>query len=83
LLTGKNFEHRGQWIRQRLEFLAGVFGIDILAFSVIPNQLDVILRNRPDVVKQWSDDDVVWRWWNLFPRRQTWMTCRPVSGMCG
>jgi hypothetical protein len=69
-LTGKDYEHRRQWIRRRLEFLAGFFGIDVLAFSVMSNHLHVILRNRPDIVKQWSDDEVALRWWNLFPQRR-------------
>ena len=69
-LTGRDYEHRRQWIRRRLEFLAGVFGVDVLAFSVMSNHLHVIVRNRPDLVNQWSDDDVVLRWWNLFPQRR-------------
>ena len=37
-LTGQNYEHRREWIRNRLEFLAGIFvGIDILGFSVMSN----------------------------------------------
>lgn len=31
----KDYSHRKEWIRQRLEFLAGVFGIEILGFAVI------------------------------------------------
>jgi hypothetical protein len=27
-VTGKNYDHRKTWIQQRLEFLAGQFGID-------------------------------------------------------
>jgi REP element-mobilizing transposase RayT len=69
-LTGKNYEHRRQWMRNRLEFLAGVFAVDVLGFSVMSNHLHVILRNRPDVVKTWSDDEVARRWWNLFPQRR-------------
>jgi REP element-mobilizing transposase RayT len=69
-LTGKNYEHRRQWIRNRIEFLAGVFGIDVLGFSVMSNHLHVILRSRPDVVTEWSDDDVARRWWSLFPSRR-------------
>jgi len=53
-LTGQNYENRREWIRKRLEFLAGVFGIDILGFSVMSNHLHAILRNRPDVVKDWT-----------------------------
>ena len=69
-LTGQNYEHRRQWMRNRLEFLAGVFGIDVLGFSVMSNHLHVILRSRPDVVKTWSDEEVARRWWNLFPSRR-------------
>ena len=36
-LTGQNYEHRREWIRNRLEFLAGIFAIDILGFSVMSN----------------------------------------------
>ncbi|MFO1003523.1 MAG: hypothetical protein U0936_24585 [Planctomycetaceae bacterium] len=69
-LTGKNYEHRRQWMRSRLEFLAGIFGVDVLGFSVMSNHLHVILRSRPDVVKTWSDEEVALRWWNLFPQRR-------------
>jgi hypothetical protein len=34
-LSGKNFDHRKQWIQDRIEFLAGQFGIDVLGFAVI------------------------------------------------
>ena len=29
-VSGESYEHRRQWIRDRLEFLASVFGIDCL-----------------------------------------------------
>ncbi|MDA0810479.1 MAG: hypothetical protein O2945_18330 [Planctomycetota bacterium] len=69
-VSGQCFDHRKQFIQDRLEFLAGVFGIDVLAFAVMSNHLHVVLRNRPDVVKSWSDDEVARRWWNLFPTRR-------------
>ena len=65
--SGRNFEHRRDWLRQRLELLAGVFGLDVLGFSVMANHLHVVLRNRPDVVAGWSDDEVARRWWRLVP----------------
>ena len=48
-VSGQCFEHRKTWIQQRLEFLAGQFGIDLLGFAVMSNHLHVVLRNRPDV----------------------------------
>ena len=69
-VSGQNFDHRRQWIRDRLEFLAGWFGVDVLGFAVMSNHLHVVLRNRPDVATQWSDEEVARRWWMIFPQRR-------------
>jgi REP element-mobilizing transposase RayT len=65
----KDYSHRKDWLRERLEFLAGVFGVEVLGFAVMSNHLHVVTRTRPDVVKAWSDDEVARRWWSLFPKR--------------
>jgi REP element-mobilizing transposase RayT len=67
--TGRSFDHRKRWLEERLELLAGVFGIDVLAFAILSNHFHVVLRNRPDVVEQWSDAEVAARWLRLFPVR--------------
>lgn len=69
-VSGKCFDHRKQWIQDRLEFLAGEFGVDVMAFAVMSNHLHLVLRNRPDVVAAWSDEEVAQRWWRLFPSRR-------------
>ena len=69
-LSGKSFEHRREWIRQRLEFLAGEFAVDVLGYAVMSNHLHAVLRTRPDVVSGWSDEEVAKRWWRLFPWRR-------------
>ena len=53
-----------------MEELAGSFGIDVLDFAVLSNHFHAVLRNRPDVVAGWSDEEVARRWWNLFPQRR-------------
>lgn len=68
--SGNNYEHRRQWIRDRFEFLASVFGIDCLTYTVLSNHLHIVLRSRPDVVKSWSDKEVARRWCRLFPKRR-------------
>src|SRR5208282_5945106 len=68
-LSGNSYDHRRSWIRDRLESLAGLFGVEIAAFAVMSNHLHVILRNRPDVVAFWSDSQVARRWLTLFPGR--------------
>ncbi len=69
-LTGCNYEHRRGWIRQRLEFLAGSFGLDVMAFAILSNHIHLVLRNRPDIVACWSDLEVARRWYRLCPFRK-------------
>ena len=66
-VSGESYEHRRQWIRDRLEFLASVFGIDCLTYAVMSNHIHMVLRARPDVVATWSDEEVARRWLRLFP----------------
>ncbi len=68
--TGKDFTYRREWIRQRLEKLASVFAIDVLTYAILSNHLHVVIRNRPDVVKTWSDKEVALRWLQIFPGKR-------------
>jgi len=49
--SGRNFDHRKGWIRDRLEELAAIFAVDVLGFSVMSNHIHLLLRTRPDVAK--------------------------------
>ena len=69
-LSGTDYEHRRRWIRERLEFLASVFAVDCLTFTVMHNHLHLVLRSRPDVLATWSDEDIARRWLRLFPKRR-------------
>ena len=40
-LTGRDFSHRKQWVRNRMEELAGIFGVEVLGFAVMSNHLKV------------------------------------------
>jgi hypothetical protein len=70
-LTGNNYDHRKQWLENRFCFLAACFGIDVLGFSILSNHFHIILRNRPDVVATWDDEEVARRWLRLCPVRRT------------
>ncbi len=61
-ISGRNLEHRKEWVRRRLISLAVLFGIEALAYVLMDNHLHVLLRARPDVVAGWSDLDVARRW---------------------
>jgi hypothetical protein len=67
--SGRDYEHRKDWIRERLRELAGLFGVEVCDYAIMSNHLHLVLRNRPDVVQEWCDAEVALRWCQLFPRR--------------
>lgn len=69
-VNGKDFEVRREWIHRRLEFLAGVMGVEVLGYCVKSNHIHCILRSRPDVVQDWTADEVARKWWKLCPARK-------------
>ncbi len=69
--TGKNFDHRKLWVRNRLKTLSQAFGLDVFAYAVMSNHVHVVVRNRPDVAATWSAEEVAKRWLMVFPKRRT------------
>ncbi len=67
--SGQDYEHRRDWIRERLEHLASIFAIDICVYTVMSNHLHLVLRTRPDLVPEWSTEEVALRWMRLHPPR--------------
>lgn len=65
-LTGRSYEHRKQWIVERLELLSAVFTIDVCAYAVMANHHHVVLRLDPDRARALSEEEVMTRWAKLF-----------------
>ena len=64
--TGQSYEHRRDWVESRLYELTSVFAIDICAYAVMSNHLHLVLRVDDELVRDWSDRDVVTQWQKLF-----------------
>ena len=60
-LTGKSFEHRREWVEDKLHELSNVFAIDICAYAIMSNHTHIILYTGADIAKAWTDDDVIYR----------------------
>ena len=69
-LTGKNYDHRKEWMETELVRLAKFFGIDLLCYAIMSNHFHLVLRSRPDVVAAWDDTEVARRWLMLCPKRK-------------
>ncbi len=71
-LTGQCYEHRRQWIEDRILELADIFAIDVCAYAVMSNHHHVVLHVDKPQSLAWSDYEVCERWHRLYSG--TWLT---------
>ncbi|WP_417349110.1 transposase [Ferrimonas sp.] len=64
--SGKSYEHRRQWVEDRLLSLARVFAIEVEAYAVMSNHTHLVLYVNVEVAMGWDDAEVVSRWHQLF-----------------
>lgn len=80
--SGKSYEHRRQWVEDRLLFLATVFAIDVCAYAVMSNHLHVVLHINKLDESRWSDKDICERWHRIFkgtPLTQKFVRNEPLT----
>ena len=66
-LSGRSFNHRRQWLVDRMKFLAGIFTIDICAYAFMSNHYHLVLRVCSERAKGLGDTEVIERQRLLFP----------------
>ena len=64
--SGKNYEHRRQWVVDRIRLLSSLFAIDVCAYAVMNNHYHLVVKLCPEQIEALSDDDVMDRWCALF-----------------
>ena len=64
--SGKSYEHRRQWVVDRLKELADVFAIEICAYAVMSNHYHVVLHIQRKEAESWDTREVLERWTKLF-----------------
>jgi len=62
----KSFEHRRQWMVDRIRFLSSVFSIDVAAYAVMSNHYHLVIYVDENEAKTWSNDEVCKRWQQLY-----------------
>jgi hypothetical protein len=63
----RSFEHRKDWIKDRLQLLVSNFAVDLASYSVMSGHIHIIIRTDPDRVANWTDEDIARRWLTIFP----------------
>ena len=64
--TQQSYEHRRQWVEDRILQLAEVFAIDVCAYAVMSNHLHVVLHINVSTAMHWSDQELCERWHKLY-----------------
>jgi REP element-mobilizing transposase RayT len=64
--SGQNFDHRKQWLVERLAAQASAFAIDICAYAVMSSHYHLVLAVDRQRSVAWSDNEVIERWTRLF-----------------
>ena len=64
--SGQDYEHRRQWVVDRLAVLAKVFAIDLCAYAVMSNHYHLVLHINQKKALSWTEEEVAARWMQLF-----------------
>ena len=71
--TGRDYEHRRGWVKERIQQLAGVFAVEVCAYAIMSNHSHMVLWCRPSVAAMWTAEEVARRWLMVFgPRGREW-----------
>jgi REP element-mobilizing transposase RayT len=64
--SGQCYEHRRQWVVDRIRLLSSIFAIDVCAYAVMSNHYHLVLKICPEQIDGLSDADIIERWCCLF-----------------
>ena len=65
-LTQRSYEHRRQWVVDRLVELQQVFCIDLCAYAVMSNHYHLVLCINEEWAAELTADEVINRWCHLY-----------------
>ena len=64
--TEKSFEHRRQWVVERMHYLASLFNIDICAYAIMSNHYHLVLHIDEQHNESLTHEEVCERWCQLY-----------------
>jgi len=62
--TGKSFEHRRQWLIDRIKKVTSVFAIDVCSYAIMSNHFHIVLKINS--TKEWNATQVLMTWCALY-----------------
>ncbi|WP_409439177.1 transposase [Psychromonas sp. GE-S-Ul-11] len=68
IYTETSFEHRRQWVIERMHYLASIFNIDICAYAIMSNHYHLVLHVDEQLNHQLTNEEVCERWCQLYSK---------------
>ena len=65
----RNYEHRRQWLVDRLHQLSRAYAIELHAYAIMSNHFHLVIYYDPNAAAGWSDDELADRWIAASPPR--------------
>ncbi len=65
-LSGRSYEHRRNWVVERLAVLSSIYAIEVCAYAVMSNHYHLVIKLNPELADTWSNDEVLDRWCSLY-----------------
>ena len=63
--NGASYEHRRDWVTERMKLLAEVFCIDIAAYAVMSNHYHLVLHINQKAALALTEEQLIQRWKQL------------------
>jgi REP element-mobilizing transposase RayT len=64
--TQQDYEHRCQWIEDRMRLLSSLFAIDICSYAVMSNHYHIVVKLNPQQATEWNHQEVISRWTSIY-----------------
>ena len=64
--TNTDYEHRKQWIVDRLQLLSSLFSINLCSYAVMSNHYHLVVHIEPEPTHNWSNKEIAQRWTTLY-----------------
>jgi len=64
--TKTSYEHRRQWIVDRIQLLSSLFSINLCSYAIMSNHYHLVVHINPNEAKSWDNYEVAQRWTTLF-----------------
>ena len=64
--TQRNYDHRRQWLVDRIKHLSSIFSINIAAYAIMSNHYHLVLQVDKVSADMWTMDEVIEHWYRLY-----------------